>query len=337
MSKFYLKCCFYGKSYKAQREFCLGVFDDCHEAYEYLFSLLSHKEKTLFFGKNKNEPKLLIQLEERGETESGMDIKLMLKNRRKELGLTMKHLSEMVKVSESTISRWESGKISNMTRENISMLAKALKVNPSEIMGWENEYPCIVKNEFWVSNPNYESPVTYDPADAFDDCEAKNYEQVDNMNLAEVFGFKPNEKFMQRFLDLCRSECEDFISSGNSKVECLWNQNVNEHIALMRELYRELPEKPYWLTPENIDDYEKEMRCFSVPVLVDIDTKVYQVKPTGIKELIIDSISVMNDRSTIYRARLAEPKETDKELYCYLSYDDFGKTWFLHNPQEEKK
>lgn len=72
-----------------------------------------------------------------------MDIKLMLKNRRKELGLTMKQLSEMVKVSESTISRWESGKISNMTRENISMLAKALKINPSEIMGWENEDPYL--------------------------------------------------------------------------------------------------------------------------------------------------------------------------------------------------
>ena len=156
------------------------------------------------------------------------------------------------------------------------------------------------------------------------------------MNLAEVFSFEPNEKFMQRFLDLCRSECEDFIASGNSKVECLWNQNVNEHIALMRELFRELPEKPYWLTPENIDDYEKKMRCFFVPVLVDVDTKVYQVKPTGIKEFIIDSISVMSDRSVRYKARLAEPQKTDKELYCYFSYDDFGKTWFLHNPQEEK-
>ncbi|MEE1137296.1 MAG: helix-turn-helix transcriptional regulator [Acutalibacteraceae bacterium] len=70
-----------------------------------------------------------------------MDIKLMLRNRRKELGLTMKQVSEMVNVSESTISRWESGKISNMTRENISMLAKALKISPSSIMGWESEGP----------------------------------------------------------------------------------------------------------------------------------------------------------------------------------------------------
>lgn len=156
------------------------------------------------------------------------------------------------------------------------------------------------------------------------------------MNLAEIFGFVPNEKFIQRFLDLCRSECEDFIASGNSKIECLWNQNVDEHIALMRELYRELPEKPKWLTLEDINDYEKEMRCFLVPVLVDVGTKVYQVKPAGTKALVIDSISVMSDRSAKYKARLAEPKETDKELYCYLSYDEYGKTWFLYNPQEEK-
>ena len=66
-----------------------------------------------------------------------MDIKSYLRQRRKELHLTMKDVADKVGVSESTISRWESGVIANMTRENISSLAKALQISPSVIMGWE--------------------------------------------------------------------------------------------------------------------------------------------------------------------------------------------------------
>ena len=68
-----------------------------------------------------------------------MDIKLFLKQRRKELHLTMKDVANMVGVSESTISRWESGAIANMTRANISELAKALQISPSIIMGWQED------------------------------------------------------------------------------------------------------------------------------------------------------------------------------------------------------
>lgn len=68
-----------------------------------------------------------------------MDIKQYLKKRRKELHLTMDDVAKMVGVSESTISRWESGAISNMTRSNISALAKALQISPSIIMGWTEE------------------------------------------------------------------------------------------------------------------------------------------------------------------------------------------------------
>lgn len=68
-----------------------------------------------------------------------MDIKSYLRQRRKELRLTMKEVADKVGVSESTISRWESGVIANMTRENISSLAKALQISPSVIMGWEDK------------------------------------------------------------------------------------------------------------------------------------------------------------------------------------------------------
>jgi transcriptional regulator with XRE-family HTH domain len=57
-----------------------------------------------------------------------------------ELGLTMKQVAEAVGVSEGTISRWESGEISNMKRSRIAALAKVLKMKPSEIvLGTDSE------------------------------------------------------------------------------------------------------------------------------------------------------------------------------------------------------
>lgn len=67
-----------------------------------------------------------------------MDIKDIIKNKRIEKGLTMKELAEKVGVSEATISRWESGEISNMKHKGIILLANALDISPNVIMGWED-------------------------------------------------------------------------------------------------------------------------------------------------------------------------------------------------------
>lgn len=61
-----------------------------------------------------------------------------LRDRRKELGYTMKEIADMVGVSEATISRWESGNIANMRRDRIAKLAKALQISPAVIMGWND-------------------------------------------------------------------------------------------------------------------------------------------------------------------------------------------------------
>lgn len=66
-----------------------------------------------------------------------MDISKKLKERRKELELTMLEVAQRTGVSEATVSRWESGDIANMRRDKIVLLANALRVSPSFIMGWE--------------------------------------------------------------------------------------------------------------------------------------------------------------------------------------------------------
>ena len=68
-----------------------------------------------------------------------MDIKDIIKKKRTEKGLTMKELAEKVGVSEATISRWESGEISNMKHKGIILLADVLGISPNVIMGWEEQ------------------------------------------------------------------------------------------------------------------------------------------------------------------------------------------------------
>ena len=63
-------------------------------------------------------------------------VKDIIKEKRKEYGMTMKELADNLGVSSGTISRWESGEISNMRRDAIASLAKALDISPAILIGW---------------------------------------------------------------------------------------------------------------------------------------------------------------------------------------------------------
>ena len=59
-----------------------------------------------------------------------------IKKRRKELGLTLAELAEMVGLRDATIQRYESGEIQNIKKETVLKLAKVLKCSPGYLMGW---------------------------------------------------------------------------------------------------------------------------------------------------------------------------------------------------------
>lgn len=63
----------------------------------------------------------------------------IIKERRKELKLSLKDIANKLNVSESLISRYENGDITNIPVDNIESLAKIYNVTPAYIMGWETE------------------------------------------------------------------------------------------------------------------------------------------------------------------------------------------------------
>ena len=66
-----------------------------------------------------------------------MDFGSKIKARRKELGLTLEEVGNIVGVGKSTVRKWETGDIANMRRDKIARLAGALQVSPAELMGWD--------------------------------------------------------------------------------------------------------------------------------------------------------------------------------------------------------
>ena len=60
-------------------------------------------------------------------------------------------------------------------------------------------------------------------------------------------------------LSRLKADCDYFLDAGGRAEKHLWAGNVREQIAKMRELYGALPEKPEWLTPEDIDRYAQRM------------------------------------------------------------------------------
>ena len=62
-----------------------------------------------------------------------------------------------------------------------------------------------------------------------------------------------------QLLSRLKADCDYFLDAGGRAEKHLWAGNVDAQIVKMRELYTALPEKPEWLTMEDIDRYAQRM------------------------------------------------------------------------------
>lgn len=81
---------------------------------------------------------LIGNIEEVDDVVVKLELGHKIKNRRLDLGLTLEEIENKVGVSKGTVQNWESGYIKNMKRNNIALLAEALRVSPLWVMGIED-------------------------------------------------------------------------------------------------------------------------------------------------------------------------------------------------------
>ncbi len=67
-------------------------------------------------------------------------------------------------------------------------------------------------------------------------------------------------EFLYQMLGRLESDCKYFLGNGNGAEKHLWALSVDNQISAMKEIYNKLEEKPEWLSLEQINNYEKEMK-----------------------------------------------------------------------------
>lgn len=66
---------------------------------------------------------------------------------REALHLSLEDVAGQVGISRQTLSRYETGKITNIPQENIEALAKVLQTTPSTLMGWTDQLLASISKE----------------------------------------------------------------------------------------------------------------------------------------------------------------------------------------------
>lgn len=86
-----------------------------------------------------------------------MELKDIIKLRRKELNLNLLDVAKACNVSEATVSRWESGNIGQMKRNRIAALSKVLDLSPAILVGTtENNFDDNVELIVDLSNQEHD-------------------------------------------------------------------------------------------------------------------------------------------------------------------------------------
>ena len=62
-----------------------------------------------------------------------------MKARRKEIGMSAEQVAEQLKISPSTVYRYENGDIGRMGIDKLTPIATALQCTPAYLMGWDDE------------------------------------------------------------------------------------------------------------------------------------------------------------------------------------------------------
>ena len=63
-----------------------------------------------------------------------------IKNYRLKKKLTLEEVAQKVGITRSTLSKYESGSITNIPSDKIEKIASALETTPGELMDWEDDY-----------------------------------------------------------------------------------------------------------------------------------------------------------------------------------------------------
>ena len=78
----------------------------------------------------------------------------IIRNRRLELGLTLKDVADALGVAESTVSRYETNYIQTLKTDKLKALADVLKTTPANLLGYQDLSTDFLLNQFIIEYNN---------------------------------------------------------------------------------------------------------------------------------------------------------------------------------------
>lgn len=144
-------------------------------------------------------------------------------------------------------------------------------------------------------------------------------ESLDNIQTTvdKIFS-SGDEGYPYVMLDRMRSDCEYYLGYGNRSSKYLWAKDPKRHIEIMKAIYNRLDPKPEWLTPEQIDEYEKKM--LEEP-LENVQNESFEDEHLGTKEEKEYTVTAVDKNGSTYLARV-KAKDNKEAEDKFLTYKD---------------
>lgn len=118
----------------------------------------------------------------------------------------------------------------------------------------------------------------------------------------EYFKEDNDPRFLYQMLSRLETDCKYFLGNGGGAEKDLWALSVNNQISAMKEIYNKLKEKPEWLSLEQINNYEKEMKSKLSERSTNINEKNYKDKTEQIFKNIYKDLKeeMLKEDNTIF-------------------------------------
>ena len=157
-------------------------------------------------------------------------------------------------------------------------------------------------------------------------------------SLLDKYKLNGDDKFRYMMLGRLQSDCKYVLGAAEGDTRHLWVKNdIKTHCALMRELYKSLPEEPDWVSLEDIDNYEKEMLNYASSrsedkyddlkeghnqedinmMFVDMckDALFNELGPDWRKKSLSDIEDIVHDTVFKYNEANVQPEYEDEDFY----------------------
>ena len=145
------------------------------------------------------------------------EIAIRIKNRRKELGLSLQDVSNISGISRSTLQRYETGGIQNIPIQKLSALAKSLEMTEEQLLGLDEKINFKITYENFSLFKSHQEKLAFLHRAYLQDTDEDIRHQAELIRLFDKLNSDGKKVAISRISELC--EISRYCKTENSDEE----------------------------------------------------------------------------------------------------------------------